>query len=220
MDIVRAMRRKNTRTSTLLKYIDATKVRLTERDREFFRDLAKVQLIDRRDALNHHYQSANSTKRLDKLCEYGILDKIDVNQPGRGKFKAYQFKTDKIASLFGGKRATIGSKRNALHEVITSKIYFAEGRPESFVVESNFTKEQNKMFKLNSPSLTKRNSSIPDAMYVNSGGEIVVCEADSGQYNQTQIRSKQAAWRGFKQVWGQPAKAGARVNHSKVHHFI
>ncbi len=209
---------KNVRTSTLRKYLNGD-IRLTERDREFLSDLSRVQIIDKQDALNVHFKTANSSKRLDSLCKAGVLERIEVNQPGRGRFKAYHFKTDKIASLFGGRKPAIERKRNALHEVITSKIFFAENRPKSFVVEGNFTKEQNELFKLSSPSLTGRNSSIPDAMYVNASGEIVVCEADSGQYNKTQIRSKQAAWKGFKQVWGQPAKAGARVTGSKVHLF-
>jgi len=208
----------NVRTNTLRKYLNGD-IRLMPRDRDFLGDLAKVQIIDKDDAVNAHYKAANSSKRLDQLCKVGVLEKVDINQPGRGRFKAYQFKTDKIASLFGGKRAAIGRKRNALHEVITSKIYFAEGRPKTFIVESNFSKEQNELFKLNNPSMTGNNSAIPDAMYIDGSGEIVVVEADSGQYNKTQIRSKQVAWKGFKQVWGQPAKAGARVSGSKVHLF-
>jgi hypothetical protein len=54
---------------------------------------------------------------------------------------------------------------------------------------------------------------------VRSDGQIVVVEADSGQYNKTQIRSKQEAWAGFSQVWGQPDRAAARVTNATVHRF-
>lgn len=212
---------KNVRTATLRKYIEDGTIRLSKNDREFLRDLAKVSIIDARDAEAHHYKSykTSAERRLDKLCAAGVLERVDVNQPGRGKFKAYAFRTPKVASLFGGKKPIIGRKRNSLHEVLTSKLYFAEGRPETFKLESQFTQKEREMFKLSAPSLTNRNSALPDAMYINAGGEIVVCEADSGQYNKTQIRSKQAAWKGFKQVWGQPGKAAARVTDSKVHRF-
>jgi hypothetical protein len=216
------MKETNTRTGTLKKYIDGN-IRLSDNDREFLRDLARVGIIDAADAKKFHYQETrtNADRRLDKLCEAGLLEKVDVNQPGRGKFKAYQFKTDRIATLFGGKKPTIGRKRNALHEVITSKLFFAEGRPNTFVVEANFTKKERELFALSSPSATGRNSSIPDAMYVRPDGQIVVLEADSGQYNQTQIRSKQEAWSGagFSQVWGQPTMAASKVDNALVYRF-
>ncbi len=212
---------KNVRASTLRKYIEDGTIRLSNSDREFLDDLARTQIIDEKDADSFHYsdKKSPSTRRLDKLCESGLLEKIKVNQPGRGNFNAYQFKTDKIATLFGGKRPSIGRKRNALHEVITSKIYFAEGRPKSFVVESKFSKEEKELFNLSSPSLTDRNSCIPDALYYNQDGSLTVVEADSGQYNKTQILSKQICWGNFKQVWGQPSKASARVTGAKVHSF-
>lgn len=215
------MREINTRTGTLKKYIADASIRLSDKDREFLRDLARVGIIDSKDADSFHYQDTrtDASRRLDRLCEAGVLEKIDVNQPGRGKFKAYQFKTDKIATLFGGKKPTIGRKRNALHEVITSKLFFAEGRPNTFVVEANFSKKERELFALSSPSATGRNSAIPDAMYVRADGQIVVVEADSGQYNKTQIRSKQEAWTGFAQVWGQPDRAAARVTNAVVHRF-
>lgn len=212
---------RNARTRTLRKYIDDGNIRLSKYDREFLNDLARVGIIDEKDADAHHYDEKKTPakRRLDRLCEAGVLEKTIVTQPGRGQFNAYQFKTDRVATLFGGKRPTIGRKRNALHEVITSKIYFAEGRPQTFVVESNFSREQKKMFELDTPALTGRNSSIPDAMYFTAGGEIVVVEADSGQYNKNQINSKQAAWKNYKQVWGQPDKAAARVTNAKVYRF-
>lgn len=211
---------KNARTRTVKKYLDDKTFRLSSDDRAFLNDLAKVRIIDERDADSQHYQGRKTpaARRLDKLVEIGILERTEVNQPGRGNFKAYQFKTDKMASLFGGKRPVIGRKRNALHEVICSKIYFAEGRPESWLIEGDFKKEHRELFGVANKTLTGRESCFPDAMFVRDG-KIVAVEADSGQYNQTQIQSKQAAWGEFEQVWGQPDKASARVHNCTVHRF-
>ena len=213
--------KKNARTVTLQKYLDGRNFRLSHDDRTFLDDLARVRIIDAKDADFHHYSNRKSpaVRRLDKLCEVGLLDVVHVNQPGRGKFKAYQFKTERLATLFGGKKPVIGRKRNVLHEVITSKLYFAEGRPDSFVVEGDFSADQKKLFARSSPTLSGRDSCTPDAMYLNASGKIVVIEADSGQYNKSQIMNKQAAWTNFSQVWGQPAKASARISDAKVHLF-
>ena len=213
---------KNVRTATLRKYIESGTLRLSKNDREFLKDLAKISVIDEKDADKFHYKNmkTKSSRRLDDLCKAGVLEKIDVNQPGRGRFKAYTFRSEKVAKLFGGEKVKVGRKRNALHEVITSKLYFAEGCPETFKLEARFTKDERELFKLSAPSLTNRLSALPDAMYVKPDGSIVVVEADSGQYNKQQIVSKQSAWTGFEQVWGQPQKAAARVtDNARVHCF-
>lgn len=210
----------NARSATLKKYLDDQRFRLSKDDRAFLSDLAKVRIIDEKDADTWHYRGRKTpaARRLDKLCEIGILEKTQVNQPGRGNFKAYQFKTDRMARLFGGKRPVIGRKRNALHEVICSRIYFAEGRPETWRVEGDFSREHHELFRVGDRTLTGRESCIPDAMFIREG-RVVAVEADSGQYNQTQIASKVAAWSQFDQVWGQPAKASARVHNATVHRF-
>lgn len=212
---------KNVRSATLRKYIENQNLRLSKSDREMLADLSKVQILDERDVSNYHYKENKSpaSRRLDKLCEAGLLEKHKVYQPGHGKINAYTFKNEKIAGLFGSKYPPIKRKRNALHEVICSKLYFSQGRPESFTLESNFTAEQKALFKQSNKTLIGHDSCIPDAMYLDNG-QIVVVEADSGQYNKTQIQSKQAAWRDFKQVWGQPSKAAARVTGAaQVRHF-
>jgi len=61
-------------------------------------------------------------------------------------------------------------------------------------------------------------SCLPDAVFY-QGGQMVICEADSGQYTSTQIASKQAGWKGIKQVWGQPNVAAARVHNADVYRF-
>ena len=213
---------RNARSATVKKHLEGgdTNFRLSRDDRAFLSDLAKVGIIDEQDAETFHYQGRKTpaSRRLNKLADLGILDKTQVNQPGRGNFKAYTFKTDKMAQLFGGYRPRLGRTRNALHEVICSRIYFAEGRPESWRMEADFRAEHHELFKVGDKTLTGRDSCIPDAMFVREG-RVVAVEADSGQYNQTQIQSKVAAWSSFDQVWGQPAKASARVHNATVHRF-
>lgn len=210
----------NVRAGTLKKYIQDDNLRLSAADRAFLSDLARVGIVDEADAQRHHFQERKTTaaRRLDRLCEAGVLECHNVHQPGRGNFKAYSFKTERIATLFGGHKPTIGRKRNALHEVIISRIFFAEGRPSTFVVESRFSKNQRDLFTVAGGTMMGRDACFPDALFIQNG-EIVVVEADSGHYNKTQILNKQNAWSGFQQVWGQPAKASARVDGAKVHCF-
>lgn len=211
---------RNVRAGTLKQYLNDTSLRLTDSDRAMLNDLARVQILDARDSAEHHYigNKSPATRRLDRLCEVGLLEKHKVFQPGSGQIDAYTFKSDRIASLFGSKKPPVKRKRNALHEVICSKLYFSEGRPDSFVLESKFSKEQKELFRLSNKSLVGNDSCIPDAMFVRNGN-IVVVEADSGQYNKTQIESKQAAWTDFEQVWGQPARSAARVRNAEVRRF-
>lgn len=204
------------RAGTLKKYISDQSLRLTAADRAFFADMAKVRIIDEVDA-GFHYKG-RSTKpalRLERLVQAGVLVRIDVFQPGRGNFKAYQFANKDIARVMGGKLPVIGAKRNALHEVITSKIYFAEGRPSTFTLEDEMTKELREQFK---GIASDGSSSLPDAVFYR-GESLVICESDSGQYNKAQIESKQASWKGISQVWGQPSRSAARVENAKVHRF-
>lgn len=209
----------NVRSSTLKKYLSDSSLRLSLADREFLADMAVVRIIGIDDAAEHHYKNNRAPqKRLDRMCKAGLLEVRDVYQPGKGSFKAYSFASEKIARLFGGKIPSIGSRRNALHECITSKIYFAEGRPESFTLEADFSSDQKELIAVNEGA-SGENICMPDAMFMRNGKAVVV-EADSGQYNQTQIQAKQSAWKGLEQVWGQPSKAAARVHgNSKVYRF-
>lgn len=210
------MKAQKARTGTLKQYINDATIRLTDADRALFADLAKVRIVDEADA-GFHYQGRKTppAARLDRLADAGILKRVDVFQPGRGNFKAYQFANADIARVMGGKLPSIGSRRNALHEVITSRLYFAVGRPESFRLEADLTKEERKKFASMSVDGT---SCLPDAVFY-SNGNMVVCEADSGQYTSSQIASKQAGWRDYQQVWGQPGRAAARVHGAEVYRF-
>lgn len=209
----------NVRTNTLKQYIADKGLRLSVRDKDVLSDIARVGIVDGKDAVKHCYEGKESgARRLDKLCEAGVLKCREVYQPSRGKFKAYEFANNDIARLYGGRRTQIGAKRNALHEVITSKLFYAEGRPKSFVVESQFTKEQKALFRAVGGNSGDAEC-MPDALYKSASGELVVVESDSGQYSQAQIKHKQAAWQGFQQVWGQPAKSASRVHDQRVYRF-
>lgn len=204
------------RAGTLKQYISDSTIRLTDADRALFSDLAKVRIIDEQDA-DFHFQNRKTpaSKRLDRLAEAGILKCVDVFQPGRGNFKAYTFANKDVARVMGGKLPTIGSKRNALHEVITSRLYFAAGRPDSFKLEADLSKEEKQYF---STLSVDGGSCLPDAVFY-EGGQMVVVEADSGQYTAAQIAAKQAGWKGIKQIWGQPSIAAARVHNAQSIRF-
>ena len=204
------------RSSTLKQYISDSTIRLSDADRALFSDISRVRIVDESDAGVHYSgRKTPASSRLDRLVEAGILKRVDVYQPGRGNFKAYQFANEDVARVMGGKLPTIGAKRNALHEVITSRIYFAAGRPDSFTLEADFSRDEKAFFSTRS---VDGGSVLPDAVYYKNG-EMVVCEADSGQYSSSQIASKQAGWTGLKQVWGQPSQSAARVHNAQVYRF-
>jgi len=209
----------NISTTKLSKLAGATaSFRLGASDRGFLADLSKVRIIDLEDANKWHYsdRKAGAKKRLDNLVKAGLLNAREIIQPGKGKVRTYEFSNDRVAKAFGGAKPVIGAKRSALHEVITSKIYFAEGRPVTFKIASDFTKTDIRNFKL----AVGGDAVIPDAMYTDASNDIVLVEADSGNYTKSQILEKQSAWSGVKQVWGQPNKASARIGgNTNVYRF-
>lgn len=209
------------RTSTL-KRITGSDFRLSQRDRAFLADLARVRLVSEADADVFHYegQKTGSRRRLDKLCSAGLLKEHVLTVPGQGTIRAYSFSSDKVAKRFGGAMPSVSRMRNAYHELIVSRIFFAEGRPESFKVENDFTQTDREVFRR--PGEGRDRITLPDAMYYDAHGQAVVVEADSGQYNSTQIREKVNAWQGHRQVWGQPQSRKSAVENlsdAKVHRF-
>lgn len=215
-------KRWNVRTATLKKYLPDTTLRLTKKDRDFLYDLSKTGIIDEKDADRYHYHDNKTPafERLDQLCDSGLLECVTVHQKGRGLFRSYVFKTRDIAHLFKGRRLELGGKKNALHEVIISKLYFAEGRPESFKLESRLTKEEKEAFKNNVGAASIVEACIPDAIFYRQDGRMVAVESDAGNYTASQIKTKQIAWSGIDQVWGQPTKVNSRVRSAKVHRFL
>ncbi len=206
--------RKNVRTVTLKKHLqqmDASNIRFTKRDKDFLADLAKVRLVGLKDAQSQHYGGKldGCRKRLQKFVELGLLKERTVTQPGRGQVdKCYEFASDRIAKLYGGRTAGIGSKRSDLHELLVSKAYFALGRPESFKLGDEMTHLEKRALLM--PVRGDSEGVTPDAYFMRDG-EVVLLESDAGQYNSRQIAHKQASWAGNAQVWVQPNKANCRV---------
>ena len=194
---------RNPRTRTLRHILGCPpSFRLSERDRLFLRDLARVQIIDAGTADRLHYGALKNgaAGSLDRLVRAGILSAHQV-QTSQGRVRAWSFASPRIARAWGGGIPNIGAKRTALHELVTSRLYFALDRPADFRVASELTAEDRAVCR----------GLLPDAMYTSADGEAVLVEADSGQYTRAQIAHKQARWVGLRQVWGQPPQASARV---------
>lgn len=175
-------------------------IRLTAADRSFLKDLSRVHLISSDLADKHHYShlAGASTRSLERLEKAGLISSKTIYTPKAGAVKTYQFASQSIASAYGGKLPVTGAKRSDLHELTTSRAYFALGRPDSFKLASAFNKAD----------ISACGSLCPDALYTDpETGEIVAVEADSGHYNQTQINKKVTRWRDAgvtRQVWARP----------------
>lgn len=201
----------NPRTARLLKLTNGSpqSLRLTIADRSFLRDLARIQIISNDLANKHHYAHLKgaSERPLARLVNAGVLHAKVLNVPNAPPVRTYQFATDAIAKAWGGSRPVTGAKRTDLHELITSRLYFALGSPHDFRLARHFTKHDN----------TIVSSHKPDAMYSDTTtGELVVVEANSGHYTRSQVIDKVARWHSLgisKQVWGQPLHSSVNVPH-------
>lgn len=198
----------NPRTSRLVRLAGTNaNIRLSAADREFLRDLSRVQMISGDLADRNHYAhlKGGSSRSLDRLEKAGLLSSKILRQTGVAPVRVYQFADKSIASAYGGRLPVTGAKRTDLHELMTSRAYFALGRPESFKVAADFT----------SAEIAQCGSMRPDALYTDpASGEVVVVEADSGQYTKSQVNAKLARWRAqglTRQVWAQPS-AGRAAN--------
>jgi hypothetical protein len=178
-------------------------IRLSIADRDFLKDLSKVQLISSDLADRNHYahlkgMSGRSLQRLEKA---GIITSKILYQPWAAPIKIYQFADKSIAGAWGGRLPVTGAKRTDLHELMSSRAYFELGRPATFKLATDFTKAE----------IALCGSMRPDAIYTDvSTGEMVLVEADSGHYTQSQITDKIAHWRAaglIRQVWAQPQHA-------------
>jgi len=200
-------------------------MRLTARDRAFFADLAKVGVIDESSASTHHYadNKSGAGRRLDKLVSAGLLNRSDIIDPSAGQVSVYSFTNDRVARAFGGRAVHTGRNRTTYHELLVSRTYFDVGRPEDFRTAIQFDNHDLARFGARPPTPPPMRqtlhgipgeAAIPDAMFTNADGELVVVEADAGHYTTRQIQHKQDRWGQYKQVWAQPSRAHARVTPS------
>ena len=176
-------------------------IRLSEADRAFLKDLSKIQLISSDLADKNHYThlKGSSVRSLERLEKAGLITSKPLYHPGSAPVKIYQFANQSIAGAYGGKLPVTGARRTGLHELMTSRAYFELGRPASFKLASHFTAAE----------IALCGSMRPDALYTDpETGEMVVVEADAGNYRQHQIKEKMARWQAAgltRQVWAQPS---------------
>ncbi len=178
---------------------------LSQADRALLRDLAVVQLISANLAGRYHYPHLKdgAQRRLARLETGGLLAGRRLYVTGEKPARIYQFASREIARAWGGDLPVIGSKRTALHELMTARAYFVLGRPADFRVA----------VRMSDSDIFLCGSRRPDALYTDTAtGEIVLVEADSGNYTASQIRDKAARWWALglaRQIWVQPAAGRA-----------
>ncbi len=178
---------------------------LSPADRAFLRDLAVIQIISPDLADRYHYPhlKGGAQRRLSRLEVSGLLASNRLYVVGEKPARIYQFASHAIAAAWGGSLPVIGSKRSALHELMTARAYFVLGRPADFRVA----------VRMSESDIFLCGSRKPDALYTDAAtGEIVLVEADSGNYTSAQIRDKAAHWWVLgllRQIWVQPL--GTRV---------
>jgi len=175
-------------------------IRLSVADRSFLKDLSRVQLISSDLADKNHYAhlKGSSVRSLERLEKAGLITCKRLYQHSAAPIKIYQFANQSIAGAYGGKLPVTGAKRTDLHELMTSRAYFELSRPVSFKLAANFSRAE----------ISMCGSMRPDALYTDpETGEMVLVEADSGNYRHHQIIAKMARWRAaglIRQVWAQP----------------
>jgi hypothetical protein len=191
----------NPKTARLIRLSGtAANIRLSVADRSFLKDLSRVQLISSDLADKNHYNHLKglSARSLERLEKAGLISSKQLYQHGAMPVKIYQFADKSIAGAFGGKLPVTGAKRTDLHELMASRAYFELGCPETFKLATAFSKAE----------IALCGSMRPDAIYTDTEtGEMVLVEADSGNYRTSQIKAKVARWRAaglFRQVWAQP----------------
>lgn len=194
----------NPKTARLIRLAGTeANIRLTVADREFLKDLGRVQLISSDLADQHHYAHLKgaASRSLERLERAGLITSKTLYQVDAPPIKTYQFANKSVAGAWGGRLPVTGAKRNDLHELMASRAYFALGRPGSFKLACDFSRAE----------IAACGSHRPDALYADpETGETVLVEADSGQYSQKQINSKVARWRAAgmsRQVWARPMQS-------------
>jgi hypothetical protein len=198
----------NPRTARLAKIAgtENNKLRLTKADREFLSDLAKVQIISATQAADHHYAHLKSqgSRSLQRLVDAGIIQGRTIFVTGQGQYKVFEFSSHEMAVAWGGRLPSTGNSKSDYHELIISEAYFRLGRPDDFRLSHKLSKSDAALI----------GSCLPDAVYTDPAtGEMVLFEADAGNYSKQQIQQKTLSWerRGLKQTWAQPKKVTSRV---------
>jgi len=193
---------RNPKTSTLLRHAQTgVSVRLLEADRSFLRDLSRVQILSSDLADQHHYGhlKGRSSRSLERLEAAGIITSKSLFIAEEKPTVVYQFANEAVARAYGSGLPVTGAKRTDYHEIMTSRAYFALGKPEDFRVAARMTRDEIGLCR----------DTRPDALYTDpSTGELVVVESDSGHYTKKQITEKMGKWStaGLRQVWAQPAR--------------
>ncbi len=174
---------------------------LSASDRALFRDVAVVRLVSQDLIERFHYahRGGGASRRLARLEEAGILEARLLYAVGRKPVRVYRFAARVIAAAWGDPSVPTVAQGRMLHEILTTRAYFALGRPLGFRIAARLDEAERLKFE----------SHCPDAVYTDRvSGRIVLVEADSGQYTARQIREKTRYWCsvGFpRQVWVQPA---------------
>ena len=201
----------NPRTARLAKITgtDNKKLRLTKADREFLRDLGKVQIISATQAADNHYVhlKTKGSRSLQRLVDAGLITNRNIFVADQGRYKVYEFKSHEMAVAWGGRLPSTGSSKSDYHELITAEAYFRLGRPEDFRLSTKLSKHD----------ISRIGEHLPDAVYTDQvSGEMILFEADAGNYSKQQIQQKSLSWerRGFKQTWAQPERVTSKVQQN------
>jgi len=199
------LKRPNPKTKKLLELsASGRKLRLLEADRAFLQNLSRLQILSDRIALQEHYShlKGGAARSLRRLEASGIIRGRNLYIPNRGITRTYQFSSAEMARAWGGYLPAIGARRNELHELMTSELYYKTGKPKDFRLAHQLTNQE----------LNSFNGHRPDAVFTDTAtGLPVAVEADSGHYNKQQVMTKLAKWKGLRQVWGQPERVSARI---------
>ena len=214
MPIMKPVRSRQPRTGRLLARAGSTlRVRLTAEDRAVLADLSKVGVIAADDAAAHYYQgrATGPLRRFDRLARAGILRAHVAHAPDGTTTRVYGWGSDGVAKAHGARMIKHQATRSLYHEVLVSKVYFRQGRPDSWSLIGDANKKELRAL----PGFGASDEVLPDAIFRSADGSQVMVEADSGHYSSTQIKEKMAAWGGCRQIWIQPSISHARVPAGK-----
>lgn len=205
----------------LKKALGCQNLRFSQKDLAMFNDLARLGVLSAEQMAKHHYaKNSRPEDRINKLVEAGLLEKHVTYHARLGKVLAYTFPSQRVARVFSGFAPKIGN-RTLRHEILVSEAYFAAGCPKDFKVASRFDESlydkfhcQFQLGQRRPDYLRVMESVLPDAVFTNGAGELVVVEADAGGYDRGEVNRKMAGWKGHQQLWIQEKGAKAPVRNT------